>query len=298
MERAKRYYVKEVASITGLSAQVIRKWEDRYGIVRPERLDNGYRVYSEADIAKLMRAKSLQLEGHSLLKVAKLLEGSAETDSGEQSVIPSEKKVGHTAKLLEAGSRCDEGELSLILRHAYNELGLRSFLDDVVIPFLEEVGRKWETEEWGEFQESFSSLVIRDFLINLRRNYKAHEEAPLVIGACFPGETHEIPVHIILLKLMLEGYQTHLIGASPAPGVIEAITDRLDPAIVLLSAATTLPFIRHPEVLPALDRFAASRPEIRFYAGGEGTMLYTASHQPVMIRVTNDVEEIGPPSGN
>ncbi|WP_243387179.1 MerR family DNA-binding transcriptional regulator [Bacillus kexueae] len=38
------YHIQQVLNLTGLSKQVIRKWEERYQIVQPQRLDNGYRI--------------------------------------------------------------------------------------------------------------------------------------------------------------------------------------------------------------------------------------------------------------
>ena len=33
-----QFYIQQVAAMTGLSKQVIRKWEERYDLVHPERL--------------------------------------------------------------------------------------------------------------------------------------------------------------------------------------------------------------------------------------------------------------------
>lgn len=40
MTRKLTYSIQQVAEMTGLSKQAIRKWEDRYGIIIPQRLDN------------------------------------------------------------------------------------------------------------------------------------------------------------------------------------------------------------------------------------------------------------------
>ena len=47
VDKESKLYIKDVAEMTGLSEQQIRKWENRYHIVKPERLANGYRVYSQ-----------------------------------------------------------------------------------------------------------------------------------------------------------------------------------------------------------------------------------------------------------
>jgi DNA-binding transcriptional MerR regulator len=49
-EHAQTYRIKSVASITGLSAYVIRKWEKRYHLLHPQRGPNDYRLFTEDDI--------------------------------------------------------------------------------------------------------------------------------------------------------------------------------------------------------------------------------------------------------
>ena len=63
-----QYYIQQVADVTGLSKQVIRKWEERYDLVHPERLENGYRIYSEKDVNTLMKVKELSEKGTPLNK--------------------------------------------------------------------------------------------------------------------------------------------------------------------------------------------------------------------------------------
>jgi MerR family transcriptional regulator, light-induced transcriptional regulator len=53
------YNIQQVSNITGLSKQVIRKWEERYQVIQPQRLDNGYRIYSANELNILLKMKSL-----------------------------------------------------------------------------------------------------------------------------------------------------------------------------------------------------------------------------------------------
>lgn len=51
-------YIQEAAQMVGVSATVLRMWE-REGLVRPERSDAGYRLYSYEDIKRLRRIRDL-----------------------------------------------------------------------------------------------------------------------------------------------------------------------------------------------------------------------------------------------
>jgi len=269
-----QYYIQQVADMTGLSKQVIRKWEERYELVQPERLANGYRIYSEKDVNTLLGVKALSEQGYSIKRAAALVcEKSTTTHQiKEENSFHHEKLTGHVFQLLEKGTYCDELELNLILQQAYHHYGLDQFLSTVIIPFLKEIGSRWEKGEWDEYQEAVSSLVVRDFLVQIRRNYQCREDAPLLLGACLPLELHEVPLHIILLKFMLKGWKTMLIGASPAPGSIQSMVQKLKPTKVILSALTTIPFDENPHLLSELDQFATDNKDIKFYLGGAGAI--------------------------
>lgn len=289
------FTIQQVADITGLSKQVIRKWEERYGFIQPKRLDNGYRIYSQQDVKKLLKVKSLSEQGYSpkqavLLAKEVMEEPNIPIKMGKLSY--DEQWNEYVFLLLEKGRYCDEIELNLILKEAYHHSGLDYFLNHIVVPFLKEVGKKWENNEWDEYQESVSSLVVRDFLVQIRRNYQYREHAPFVVGACLPYEQHEVPLHLVLLRFMMRGWKTQLIGTSPAPGAIESLVSRLKPDVVLLSATTTIPFEKHPQLLRELDQFAERQTDIEFYLGGHGAIAYQPEYKLRAIRVTNCIEDI------
>lgn len=271
------YNIQQVADVTGLSKQVIRKWEERYKLIVPERMDNGYRIYQDHDIATLLRVKRLSDEGYSIKQAAILIDKERENDatSMDFAEIPEmEEWNDYVFKLLESGANCEELEINRILHQAHQEMGLDNFLVRVVLPFLREVGSRWEKKQWDEYQEAVATMVLRDFLVQIRRNYPYREDAPLVLGACIPGEFHEVPLHILLLQFMVRGWKSFMIGSSPAPGSIEALVERLRPKIVLLSASTSVPLKEHPDMLKQLDEFAKAYPKIKFYAGGNGMAQY------------------------
>lgn len=290
------YFIQQVSDMTGLSKQVIRKWEERYHVVQPKRLDNGYRIYKEADINILLSVKNLSEEGHSISHAVQLTKERAalfdKVPASTQSIQEPPVLNDYVFQLLEKGAHCNELELHLILQEAYHAFGLSDFLTSVVIPFLNKVGSKWSKNEWDAYQESVSSLVVRDFLIQIRRNFRYKEDAPLIVGACLPYEQHEIPVHILLLKFMMRGWKTILIGASPAPGSIESLVKKLKPEKVVLSATTTIPFETDPYLLNSLDQFAVEHRQIDFYLGGTGALDYAKNKTLCAINVTNSFEEI------
>ncbi|WP_051530052.1 MerR family transcriptional regulator [Anoxybacteroides tepidamans] len=289
------YNIQQVAHITGLSKQLIRKWEERYGIVHPKRLDNGYRIYTQEEVNALLYVKSLVEQGQSVKQAAMQLQKTGGLKptvlSGRTEYMHPEINE-HVRSLLNEGALCNEAKMSRILQQAYHIYGLQPFLRSVVIPFLREVGQRWNDGRWGEYQEALASLVVRDFLVQLRRNFYVDENAPLLLGTCLPHEKRENPLHIILLECMLHGWKTVMLGPSPSLVAIQSAVERLHPKKVVLSAVTTVPFEQNEQLLQELDEFAECHPQIEFYIGGPGAMQHTQGQPLQFIQVANDISDI------
>ncbi len=69
---ASDYTIGAVARLTGLSTQLIRAWEQRYGAVVARRAANGRRIYSTADVEKLGLLKVLTERGIAISTIANL----------------------------------------------------------------------------------------------------------------------------------------------------------------------------------------------------------------------------------
>lgn len=292
------YNIQQVADMTGLSKQVVRKWEERYKIVQPKRLDNGYRVYTMKEVNTIIKIKTLVDKGYSIKQAALTIEEknnievTTVKESKQQPFDHSEPLDEFVLKLLHEGTLCHEGNMNRIIQQAYHSYGLKHFIERVIIPFLFEVGRRWKDGNWSEYQEALSSQVIRDYLIQIRRNFKQEDDAPLIIGSCLPNEKHEIPLQIILLTALLQGWRTIMLGPSPAPNAIEAAVKQLNPSKVILSSITTIPFEMDSTLLSALDKFANDHPHIQFYLGGVGAIHYTQDKPLTSIKVTNEIKDI------
>ncbi len=69
----RRYSVKEVAERSGVSVRALCLW-DEMGLVVPERLANGYRSYTGADLERLRRPLIFRACGMELKEIASLLD--------------------------------------------------------------------------------------------------------------------------------------------------------------------------------------------------------------------------------
>src|SRR6476620_11714298 len=67
-----RHPIGVVSERTGLTADVLRVWERRYGVVEPKRSAGGQRIYSDADIERLSLLHRATRGGHGISPVAPL----------------------------------------------------------------------------------------------------------------------------------------------------------------------------------------------------------------------------------
>lgn len=277
MDKRLTYTIQQVAEMTGLSKQVIRKWEDRYAIIQPERLDNGYRIYSSEEVALLKKVVHYSNEGYTIKQAAEYAKADLEKEAA-QPITPSPptKKLSeydlYLNFLLKAGEVGNDATILHLLQQAHNLYGIQTLLDDIIVPFMTKVGQLWFDKKWGEYQEAISSQTVRDFLTNLRRTIYVPADAPLIVGGCLPEERHENPMHILLVKCMLKGYQTKMLGAAPAPTAIESTVAMTKPQIVLLTGTTDAIKKDEGKSILALDAFAATMPETKFFIGGHGVI--------------------------
>ena len=80
---------------TGVPADTLRKWEQRYGVLQPERTEGGQRRYSELDVARVEWLRERLAEGFRISEAAALLgdgDGRRAEDAGR--APPSDLRRG------------------------------------------------------------------------------------------------------------------------------------------------------------------------------------------------------------
>ncbi len=70
------YTIKQASLRAGVSIEVLRAWERRYGIVRPERTESGYRLYDDSAIDRVRAMRQLVDSGWSASQAAREIEAN------------------------------------------------------------------------------------------------------------------------------------------------------------------------------------------------------------------------------
>jgi MerR family transcriptional regulator, light-induced transcriptional regulator len=220
--------IGEFARRVGVSPDLLRAWEQRYGLLDPERSPGGFRLYGDEDAERVVRMRQGLDSGLSAAQAAQ-----AAIDGG--SSRPGRLIDDARERLLSAIERYDEVSVQSVLDDALAAFGLETFVRDLVMPTLSEVGRRWEKGEAEVSQEHFASNLIRARLLSLARLW-GRGSGPLALLACAPGERHDISLVAFGLLLRSYGWRILFLGAdTPLPTVTQAARAADASAVVLVT---------------------------------------------------------------
>ncbi|HSJ51207.1 MAG TPA: MerR family transcriptional regulator [Actinomycetota bacterium] len=230
--------IGELARRTGVSVELLRAWERRYGVLSPRRSPGGYRLYGPEDERRVRRMQELMAQGLSAAEAARLASSGAAPPAMERAEppIPDLDRMG--ASLERALDRFDEREAHRLLDRLLAGFTVETVLRDVVLPYLHRLGDRWHDGSVTVAQEHFASNLIRERLLGLARGW-ADGQGRLAILACPPGEMHDLALVTFGVVLSRLGWRITYLGPdTPIETLIDAAR-RLTPALVVLAA--TLP---------------------------------------------------------
>ncbi len=244
--------IAALAKRTGVAPDTIRKWEQRYEILSPERTSGGQRRYSEVDVARVEWLVARLGEGYRIGEAATLLGGTA----GETSRTPQE----HGNALLAAAAAADFDKVARLLDQAFALHPLVETLTSVVEPLLRRIGEEWKAGNFTVAQEHFVSGAVRARIERLLADARGGVRGPAVI-ACPPGERHDCGLLMLAVLLRADGWQVAYLGADTPLEDAFDLADRLDAGVVCLS-------VTMPETMATLKPALERRDELEVVVGG------------------------------
>ncbi|MGZ4553207.1 MAG: MerR family transcriptional regulator [Mycobacteriaceae bacterium] len=262
MDRQKEPAVLRIGELSrrvGVSEHVLRAWESRYGLLKPERSAGGYRLYSEDDQRLVGRMQAHLAGGMAAAQAARaaLFEeqpGGVAVDDVD--AAPRADLVDSAAALRQALDELDEPAAQALLDRLLTDFTVETVLRDVVIPYLHELGERWEQGAVSVAQEHFASYVVRGRLAGLARGW-GNGRGPQALLACPPDELHDLALLVFGIVLNRSGWRVGYLGANmPMPDTMRVASD-LRPTLVVLAATTPE---RFTAVLPELSRLADVAP--------------------------------------
>lgn len=268
MRASGRYRIQAVSEMTGLPAATLRSWERRYRIPLPARTTSAYRLYSEDDVAMVVKLRDLCRSGIAPAQAARLVLASHETrpEASDLAVGPDPYLLAQ-ARLLAAIERFDVEGLESELRALVLVGSASLVIDQVFLPVLRQVGERWQQGGLTVGEEHLWSEMMSGFARELLRLLQPASAANRVLMACFSDEEHVLPLLIVALHFAQWGYRTVLLGARTPPDAVAEGVLRVDPSLVALSV--TMP-PEAPRGAELVDAYARACGQVPWIVGGAG----------------------------
>ena len=232
--------IGELSRRVGVSDHLLRAWESRYGLLQPARSPGGFRLYSEVDESRIRRMQAHLAEGLSAAEAARAALHGAGPASGrpEEPDLPVPAVSDPGAALRRALDAFDEPAAQAALDRLLADLSIPAVLRDVVLPYLADLGERWQRGMASVAMEHFASNLIRGRLAGLARGWGGGQ-GPQALLACPPGERHDLALMMFGIVLHHNGWRIDYLGADTPAGELARAADISRPDLVVLAATRT-----------------------------------------------------------
>ena len=245
--------IGELSRRHGVSPDLLRVWERRYGLLSPERTGGGFRLYTPRDDERVrVMRHNLELGYTAAVAARMALRTPARTERPD----PDNALDAARGELLERLEGFQDVEAQGILDTALAGFSTEAVLRDVVLPCLRDLGERWETGEVSVAQEHFASAVLRGRLLGLARGFDVGV-GPRAILACPPGDRHDLGLLCFGIGLRERGWRVTFLGADTPIDALHGAAVQLQPALIVVCAEQEPPL---RAALPQIEVLASEYP--------------------------------------
>jgi MerR family transcriptional regulator, light-induced transcriptional regulator len=282
--------IGEISKRSGVSPELLRAWEHRYALLKPARSHGGLRLYTRDDLERVRVMREHLASGFAAAEAAALASRALPTgELGERNSSPMDLR----ASLAHALDHLDEPRAQGVFDRALSLTTLDTLLGGIVLPYLRELGERWQRGQISVAQEHFASALVRGRLLGLARGWGLGVGPPAVL-ACLPGEQHDIGLIAFGLALRARGWRIVHLGTDTPVDVLEPIAQAVQAQIVIVSAARVEP------VAPVISDLEALARRHSVGLGGHGASAAEINETSELLWLTGDViseaERVGRPA--
>lgn len=280
--------VRIVSQRTGLTPDVLRAWERRYGAVSPIRSPGGQRHYSDADIERLTLLSRASRAGRQIGQLVPLpndeLQRLIETDERESrervGVGPDQPAVeSFLSTALMAVEEFDALRLEQTLRSAVLRMPSEDVLDQVIGPLLFTVGSLWHQGLLRPANEHLATSTIRRVLVWMSDLTVPDSNAPVIVVGTPASQLHELGAMLAATTAASCGWRVAYLGPNlPADELARAVQYAKAKALALSIVYPT----DDPELPDELRALRAALPaNVGLVIGGSGATNYAEVMQEI-----------------
>ncbi len=255
---------------TGLSKDVLRMWERRYGFPKPGRDDNGERQYTVLEVSKLHAIRRLMDAG---MRPGKIIHASLdELNAMADARLPDRREIlapQLERDILDMLRSHDAPGLQHALANLLMKMGLQRFVLEAITPLNRAVGEAWMRGELQVFEEHLYTEQLQVALRTAINAFPRQVGTPRVLLTTFPGEQHGLGLLMVEALLVPEGTQCISLGTQTPIEDIRRAALAHKVHLAAMSFSGAFPLRQATEGLATLRRQLPA--SMTLWAGGEMT---------------------------
>jgi MerR family transcriptional regulator, light-induced transcriptional regulator len=288
-----RYPLRAVIRRTGLSADVLRAWERRYGAVHPERSAGGQRLYTDEDVQRLLLLQRATAAGHSISEIARLDRGALDALLENAVGVRTGRAVSAVdstvRSAMAATEQLDSAGLEGTLKSGALALGTELFVGEAIPRFLHGVGDRWHRGSFTPAHEHLASDTVRRVLAWIAEAYDVPADAPSVVVATPANEMHELGAMLVAAAAAGERWRVVYLGPNlPAADIVGAAVQ-----VEATAVALSVVYSDSESTVRELRMIASSLPAgVLLLVGGLAGIRLERALADTRIRVVRDLESL------
>lgn len=274
---------------TGLSKDVLRMWERRYGFPQPHRDAHGDRIYPAEQVERLRLIKRLMDQGH---RPGKLIATPVEELSvlaprrSAVRVNGGDKDAEALGELLALIKRHDATGFQQALQQRLARQGLQRFVQDTIASLTFHVGEAWENDSLEIFEEHLFTELTQRILRQAIAALPVSTRSPRIVLATVPDEQHVLGLLMVEALLTLEGAECIPLGTQMPLLDISRAARAHQADVVALSFSGAFPQRQNPGLLHQLRQLLP--PEVAIWAGGDGIARLARTDGVLLLTTLDD----------
>lgn len=264
------YPIRTVSDLTNVNSITLRAWERRYGLFEPIRKASGHRLYTQEHIDLITRVVGLLDRGMRIGQIKAQLDAESRNINeahGEHQVVDKTWKR-HIDGMIAAVIQFNEAALEEIYGNALSLYPIDEVTSKLLLPLLQELGRRWEQDEGSIAEEHFFAFYIRNKLGARFHHRPKTKDGPKLLLACLPGDRHETGLLLFALTANAAGYLTILLGADMPLEDLPAVARKTECSGIVLSGVLLPGSELLDKALPGLTR----QTDVPVFLGGHASV--------------------------
>lgn len=284
-----RFNIAAVERETGLSKDLLRMWERRYGFPLPDRDQHGERLYPAAQLARLRLIKRLMDQGH---RPGKLVAASDEELAQLAPRRPPMRSASpeppdaELAQLLSLIQQHDAIGYQQAMQQRLAREGLQRFVQNTVAPLAQQVGKAWEQGRLQIFEEHLFTELTKRLLRQAIANLPGATGRPRIVLTTVSEEPHALGLLMVESLLALERAECIPLGTQMPLAEISRAADAHRADIVGLSFSSAFPKRQIASVVQTLRQMLPAH--VSLWVGGAGVAEYASCEDFAVLHSFED----------